>query len=235
VSYTPVAKKLLAKVTVSHALRNQLSLQFGASSTSTLTPQKYFYPFALVNKGGAFAFNGSGTEVEGSFYFDISSFLTATTSIQNQLYYLMAYDSVTGAPITVRSFEVIDPISDTSVFAASNVPMLIDGGSNRLIAGNYTPDTQAPSVPGSLTGSVTSQKRGKKVTVSVRLNWSASTDNVAVARYFVYRNGVKYAETTALSFTDSNTSVGVSYTYHVSAIDTSDNQSNQSNSVVISR
>ena len=78
-------------------------------------------------------------------------------------------------------------------------------GSGPWDAGAYqyssTPinDTQAPSVPSGLaTTSVISS--------SVSLQWSASTDNSAVAGYKIYRNGSLLTSTSNTSYTDSSVS-----------------------------
>src|SRR5207249_4281423 len=52
-------------------------------------------------------------------------------------------------------------------------------------------DTTAPSVPGGLTAVATSSSR-------IKLSWSASTDDVGVTGYKVFRNGVQIAATSAL-------------------------------------
>ncbi len=44
------------------------------------------------------------------------------------------------------------------------------------------PDTQPPTAPGSLT-------KGATTTTSIAIAWTASTDNVAVTGYSLYRNG----------------------------------------------
>lgn len=234
VTYKPYAPKLLAKVTASHAARAQANIQFGASSTSTTSPQAYFQPKAHSQVGGAYAYNGSTTEIESTFYFDISNIATAS-NVNDQLYYLLLNDNSSGSPFTVKAFQIVDPLTDATLHAASGVPLIIDAAAGRLIAGNYTPDLQAPTAPSSLTASLSSQRKGKRVTTAVDLKWQASTDNVSVAKYLVYRNGVKIAETTSLSYRDSSGSAGVSYTYEIAATDSSGNVSAKSNSVTIAR
>jgi C1A family cysteine protease len=232
--YQPYAPKLLGKIRISHLLRNQMSFSFGSSSTSSKTAQASWRPFALVNKGGAYSFNGTTTEVEGTFYFDISSLYTAS-SVDQQRFYLTATDNVSGSPLTVMGFEIVDPVVGNTLNAAANVPLAADAGSQSLSIGTYAGDSVAPSVPLNLTGSVTSSKTKRSTTTSVALNWSASTDNVAVAKYAIYRNGVKIGESTSLSYSDSATTTGVLYNYQVSAIDTSGNESAKSNTVAIQR
>ncbi len=91
-----------------------------------------------------------------------------------------------------------------------------------------TGDTQPPTVPGGLhTTSVSS--------TSVSLAWSASTDNVGVTGYTVYRNGVAVGTTgpAVTSFTDGTVSAGSTYTYTVDAFDGAGNHSAPSQGVAV--
>lgn len=76
-------------------------------------------------------------------------------------------------------------------------------------------DTTAPSIP---TGLVASLSSGKP-----RLTWKASTDNVGVTGYIVYRTlaGVRseVARPTGTTYTDRNAVAGKTYTYTVKARD----------------
>ncbi|MBK8732821.1 MAG: lamin tail domain-containing protein [Actinomycetales bacterium] len=80
------------------------------------------------------------------------------------------------------------------------------------------PDTQAPSVPGSLTATGTTA-------TGTTLSWSASSDNVGVTGYRVTRNGSALTTTSALTVTDSGLTASTTYTYAVSALDAAGNES----------
>jgi chitodextrinase len=85
-------------------------------------------------------------------------------------------------------------------------------------------DTQPPTVPTGLavTG-VTAH--------SVSLSWNASTDNVGVTGYTVYRNGSSVGTTggaNATSFTDTTAAPSTTYSYTVDAFDGAGNHSAQS-------
>jgi acid phosphatase type 7 len=80
------------------------------------------------------------------------------------------------------------------------------------------PDTTSPSTPSGLT------KTGGTET-QVSLSWSASTDNVGVTGYGVYRDGTLVSETTATSFTVTGLSCGRSYEFAVDARDAAGNRS----------
>ena len=88
-------------------------------------------------------------------------------------------------------------------------------------------DTEAPTVPTNLQGTALS-------ITSAQLSWNASTDNVGVTGYNIYRNGTFVSSSTVATFTDNGLSVGNSYSYTVSAFDAADNVSSQSTPVVIS-
>src|SRR4051812_23448254 len=79
-------------------------------------------------------------------------------------------------------------------------------------------DTTAPSVPGSLR--VTATTSG-----SVSLAWNASTDNVGVAGYDLYRGGVLAGTATGTSGTVSGLSASTAYTFTVKARDAAGNAS----------
>lgn len=232
-TYVPYAPKLLAKVTASHLSRNQINFQFATSSASALTPQSYWATSAFTNDGGAFAFNGSTVEVEASFYFDLSQLLT--TSVDQQLFYLIAGDNTAGNALTLRAFELIDPLVGNTLYAAYGVPALVDAKTSQFIAGNYTPDTQAPTAPTNLKAVLSQVRKGKTIKTVVNLSWSAATDNVGVTAYKIYRNGVLYASVANLSYADTSTSAGVSYNYQVKATDAAGNDSQASTTVNVTR
>jgi len=95
---------------------------------------------------------------------------------------------------------------------------------------NQVADTQAPSVPAGLTATA-------PTSAQVNLSWSASTDNVGVKTYKVFRNGSTNALATVTAptttFTDSTVSAGTTYTYTVSAQDAAGNSSAQSPSASV--
>lgn len=68
----------------------------------------------------------------------------------------------------------------------------------------------------------------------IDLSWEASTDNVAVAGYHVYRHGIRIAELSETSFMDSGLEEGGSYEYFVVAYDEAGNESMPSDTVTIS-
>ncbi len=89
--------------------------------------------------------------------------------------------------------------------------------------GGGTSDTTAPSVPSGLSATVLSSSQ-------INLTWSASTDNVGIAGYRVYRNGTQVGTPTGTSYSDTGLSPSTTYVYTVAAYDAAGNQSSQSSS-----
>jgi chitodextrinase len=79
-------------------------------------------------------------------------------------------------------------------------------------------DTQAPTVPTGLakTGGTDS---------SVSVSWNASTDNVGVTGYGVYRDGASVASTSSTSFTLTSLACGTTYSISVDSFDLAGNRS----------
>lgn len=79
-------------------------------------------------------------------------------------------------------------------------------------------DSTAPSTPGAPASTVVTDK-------TVTLAWQASTDNIAVTGYQVYRNGALVGTSTSAGFTDSGLTASTAYSYAVRALDAAGNQS----------
>ena len=99
-------------------------------------------------------------------------------------------------------------------------------GNNSARSGAVSATTKAavaapPTVPTGLTAVVISSSQ-------INLSWNASTDNVGVARYKVFRNGSQIATTARTSYTDTGLGASTTYTYAVSAYDAAGNNSAQS-------
>ncbi|MFF5634429.1 glycosyl hydrolase family 18 protein [Streptomyces sp. NPDC012825] len=77
------------------------------------------------------------------------------------------------------------------------------------------PGDKAPSAPGTPVAS-------NVTNTSVKLTWTAATDDKGVKNYDVLRNGTKVATTTALTHTDTGLTAGTDYSYTVVARDTID-------------
>ena len=119
---------------------------------------------------------------------------------------------VAGVPYTytVAAFDGAGNTSPQSSAAQATAPL--------------PPDTTPPTVPSGLTVTGTTPS-------SVSLSWAASTDNVGVAGYKIYRAGVQAGTSAVPSYTDSTLAASTTYTYTVSAFDAAGNNSAQSATV----
>jgi hypothetical protein len=82
-------------------------------------------------------------------------------------------------------------------------------------------DTTAPSIPTNLIATATSSTQ-------VNLTWTASTDNVGVTGYKIFRNGTQVNTSTTNSYSDTNLTPSTTYSYTVLANDAAGNNSSQS-------
>ncbi len=87
-----------------------------------------------------------------------------------------------------------------------------------MVATTACPDTSPPSSPTGLAASDVTQ-------TSLTLNWNASTDNVAVTGYDVYRNGTKMASVSSPSSNQSGLGCATSNWFGVEALDAAGNRS----------
>jgi PQQ-dependent dehydrogenase (s-GDH family) len=100
--------------------------------------------------------------------------------------------------------------------------------SSTLNVTTASPDLEAPSEPTSLSSSIAAQ-------TGFRLSWAASTDNIGVAGYDVYRDAVKINPTliTANTFTVTGLLPATQYSMTVKAKDAAGNQSLASNPLLV--
>ena len=85
-------------------------------------------------------------------------------------------------------------------------------------------DTTKPTVPEGLSS-------GEITMSEINLNWGASTDNVSVTGYNIYRNGNKVGTSDTTTCHDSGLVPETTYTYKISAYDAAGNESGQSTSI----
>ena len=110
----------------------------------------------------------------------------------------------------VRAFDIAGNQSEASneVFARTSVSV----------------DDEAPTIPLNL-------KVENVTTDTVSLSWGASTDNIGVAGYRVYRDKQLVQEVQGEQFTDTGLTEDTEYTYEVRAFDAAGNQSEVSNRI----
>ncbi|MCM3269616.1 PQQ-dependent sugar dehydrogenase [Paenibacillus elgii] len=88
------------------------------------------------------------------------------------------------------------------------------------------PDTQSPTAPSNLSSPA-------KTSSSVSLAWTASTDNVGVFKYDVYKDGKLADSTTGTTFTVSGLTANTTYSFAVKARDLAGNVSAASNTLSV--
>src|SRR5262249_9271990 len=93
--------------------------------------------------------------------------------------------------------------------------------SSRYISTVAAIDTVPPSVPANLATTVVSSSQ-------INLAWTASTDNVGVASYGIYRGGALIATTTRTTYSDTGLVPSTTYSYTAAAYDAAGNRSAQS-------
>jgi hypothetical protein len=142
-----------------------------------------------------------------------------------------------GTPVTgtvnvngnTATFTPTVALTGGSQYAATITTAAKDAAGNALAASRnwtfttgVTPDTTPPSTPTGLGASAASASR-------INLSWSASTDNIAVTGYRIYRGGTLLATVGAvITYQDTGLTASRSYSYTVAAIDAAGNVSGQS-------
>ncbi|MDO8715249.1 MAG: peptidoglycan-binding protein [Dehalococcoidales bacterium] len=170
-----------------------------------------------------------------------------TTSVQ-----LGTTQTVTGAsvnftsvniPFTANQALVLKAVGDVSSSAVNGLSVYgvfggssaVDGyggtvgnnASGNMISGNtmtvVVSDTSPPTVPTGVSATAVSSSQ-------INLSWNASTDNVGVAGYKMYRNGTLLDSVGAFTYTYNDTGLAgaTSYSYTTAAYDAAGNVSSQS-------
>ncbi|MFC7346961.1 endonuclease [Chryseobacterium zhengzhouense] len=124
----------------------------------------------------------------------------------------------------------LDPVSPAEV-GRNNASYAYQGNRNPYIDNpNYvnlvwetqTPDNQPPTTPTNLVAN-------NPTSSTIALSWTASTDNIGVAGYDVYANGVLKTTVSGTSATVQGLASSTTYDFYVIAKDAAGNYSTQSN------
>ena len=113
--------------------------------------------------------------------------------------------------VTVRAYDAAGNRSSTAT---------VNAGTAACPPTSPPADTAPPSQPGSLTAS-------NVTATSLTLGWTASTDNVGVTGYDIYRNGTRVGSATSNSYGQSGLTCATSYAFAVIAYDAAGNRSPQ--------
>lgn len=194
-----------------------------ANSSNCSGGQKVGY----IGNGGTLQFNGISAEAAGSYTMTIY-YLTAET--RNM------HISVNGGTPVNISFS---PTGGWDIVGTKDVTISLNAGNNTITFSNPSgwapdidritinaPDTTPPTAPTNLTSSDTT-------TSSTTISWSASSDNVRVTGYDIYRDGSLVGSATGTSFTDTGLSPSTTYSYTVKARDAAGNVSESSQAISV--
>jgi hypothetical protein len=121
-SYQP---QLIGEFTLNHLTRNQLAMGLGISDTTASSPTTQWSPNRILSyAGGAWAFNGLSTAVDGAFCLDFTDLLPSPATAKR--YYLRMYDSAIGNLATLKSFKLVD-LAHSQEIPCAAVPQSADG------------------------------------------------------------------------------------------------------------
>jgi hypothetical protein len=209
--YTP---KMLAEFNINHTKRNQLRMNLGISSISTVTPTASWYPNKVLSyAGGAYAFNGTTNPIAVTFYLDFTDIVSTTAGVNR--YYLGATDNIVGFPLILNSFSIID--LEHNQIADWSGPIISIDGTQYYAYIDYATDIDFINPPTGLSYILNYR--------TVKLIW---TDNSNNETGFIIERGVKQTNGTVFTiiaqvnnnittFTDVLPAAG-SYSYRVQSI-----------------
>ncbi|TVY01241.1 discoidin domain-containing protein [Cohnella terricola] len=123
----------------------------------------------------------------------------------------------------VAGSEITHIINDTGGRVYANSP---ESAMRQTVTDYVSGDTEPPTAPSNLQATAVSGKE-------VSLAWTASTDNVGVEGYDVYRDGTLIGSTTSTTYSDSGVQAKTTYSYTVIARDSAGNRSASSNAASV--
>lgn len=138
----------------------------------------------------------------------------------------LSQSTITLAPGASSSVDV-DVTAPLSAAGATSfsIAVLADSVSVASQSATFVVDAAAPTAPTNLVA--TARRR------EITLTWQASTDDVGVTGYRVYRDGAQVATVATTAFGDRSFTAGQTYVYTVSAFDVSGNESALSNAATV--
>jgi hypothetical protein len=145
--------------------------------------------------------------------------ITVTGNLTNGYGTIIVRSPDAGSPITNVRFENFTRHGPTTF--ASSPGVTVGSYTSGVTFTGGTTDTIAPSVPANLNGIAVSSSQ-------VNLTWSASTDNVGVTGYKVYRNGALVTSVTGTNYSNTGLAALTTYNFTVASFDAAGNDSAQS-------
>ena len=113
-------------------------------------------------------------------------------------------------------------LDEIRVYARALSQTEIQADMTTALGGAAPPTSPADATPPSVPANLTVVHR---TTTEAGFSWSASTDNVAVTGYRIFRNGVQVGTSAQTTYTDRGLTANTAYTYTVSAHDAAGNSS----------
>ncbi|MNZ40922.1 Chitinase A1 precursor [compost metagenome] len=198
------------------------------SSLSTATFDK-----VKVNATGDVFPPTEPTNLQANSVTDTTAKISWTASLDDvgvKDYDLYKDNVLTQANVTATTYNFTGLTPDTTynfTVKAKDAAGNISNASSPLTVKTTTQtDTQAPTAPTALISS-------SKTSSSVNLTWTASTDNVSVYEYDIYRNDTLAGSTTATSFNVTGLTANTTYNFTVKARDLAGNISAASNTLSV--
>lgn len=150
----------------------------------------------------------------------ISVFSNASSGTQTVTIPLRAESTLAVGTVLINQLNTSDTVTVQSGGITGKQITVAVGANAAKIYSSTQPvlDTEAPSVPGNVTATVQNAS-------SALISWTASTDNVGVTGYEIYRDGVKVGTSATTSYTDNGLSPETDYSYTVKAFDAAGNLS----------
>jgi len=135
--------KVVAEFTLNHAQRNQHLIRLGISATSQETPEQTWSPAwyeCLYYNGGAYAYDGTTTATDGTFYLDFTDILPDEGQLKR--WYVSMTDSASSGSGTIKSFKLYNVVggADQLVATSSNTPKTANNNTQHVWV-DWTYDT----------------------------------------------------------------------------------------------
>ncbi|AIQ46287.1 alpha amylase [Paenibacillus sp. FSL R7-0273] len=150
----------------------------------------------------------------------ISVFSNASGGTQTVTIPLRSESTLTAGTVLINQLNTSDTVTvQAGGVTGKQITVSVGANSAKIYSKNQpVDDKSAPTVPGNVTATVQNAS-------SALVSWTASTDNVGVTGYEIYRNGVKVGTSATTSYTDSGLAGQTNYSYTVKAFDAAGNLS----------
>ncbi|MCU0598340.1 MAG: PKD domain-containing protein [Desulfobacterales bacterium] len=213
---------MVAEFTLNHLKRNQLRMTLGLSDLSRTIPSTT-WTSAMINyskfggaplyNSGPYAFNGSTTAVDATFFLDFSEIAPASPEAAYR-YYVGIYDGVSGDPVTLSSYKLIDVLNGSIETLCYDVPKVADASQVYAYAdycydnGNIQPAAVAAASPLSGRAALTVQFDGSGSYDMdgsiVSYSWNFGDGTSAAGPFVSHTYSVAGTYTAILTVTDDN-------------------------------